>query len=114
MPRSPPRPPRRPAPKDGSGRCTTSSWHTRTALTLPDLREYTRQLGLDQDRFSDDLDSRRFALRVARDVESADASGVAGTPTFFLNGRRHYGAYDLDSLTAAVRNAQQAMVDKAQ
>jgi hypothetical protein len=47
-------------------------------------------------------------------VESADASGVAGTPTFFVNGRRHYGAYDLDSLTAAVRNAQEAMVDKAQ
>ena len=42
------------------------------------------------------------ALRVARDVESADESGVAGTPTFFINGRRHYGAYDLDSLTAAV------------
>ena len=51
---------------------------------------------------------------MARDVESADASGVAGTPTFFVNGRRHYGAYDLDSLTAAVRNAQEAMVDKVQ
>ena len=41
------------------------------------------------------------------DVESADASGVAGTPTFFINGRRHYGRYDLDSLSAAVRATQQ-------
>jgi predicted DsbA family dithiol-disulfide isomerase len=79
------------------------------ALTVPDLREYARQLGLDEDRFMDDLGSRRFALRVARDVDSADASGVAGTPTFFVNGRRHYGAYDLDSLTTAVRDAQDAI-----
>ena len=62
------------------------------ALTLEDLGGYARQLGLDQARFSDDLESRRFALGVARDVQSAEASGVAGTPTFFINGRRHYGA----------------------
>ncbi len=76
------------------------------ALTFDDLRSYARQLRLDVERFSDDLDSRRYALRVARDIESADASGVAGTPTFFINGRRHFGAYDLDSLTAAVRDAK--------
>ncbi len=44
--------------------------------------------------------------RVAEDVASADASGVSGTPTFFINGRRHYGAYDIDTLTAAVRAAR--------
>ena len=48
------------------------------ALTVPDLREYARQLGLDQDRFSEDLDSRRFALRVAHDVESG--GGPSRTP----------------------------------
>ena len=36
--------------------------------------------------------------RVADDVDSADLSGVSGTPTFFINGRRHYGAYDIDTL----------------
>jgi Na+/H+ antiporter NhaA len=77
------------------------------ALIVEDLAAYARQLGLDEERFSDDVNSRRFALRVARDAESADASGVAGTPSFFINGRRHYGAYDLDSLTAAVRAAQE-------
>jgi protein-disulfide isomerase len=44
--------------------------------------------------------------RVADDVESAQLSGVSGTPTFFINGRRHYGAYDIESLTAAVKTAK--------
>jgi len=39
-------------------------------------------------------------------VDSADLSGVSGTPTFFINGRRHHGAYDIDSLAAAVRAAR--------
>ena len=43
---------------------------------------------------------------MAEDVDSADLSGVSGTPTFFINGMRHYGAYDIDSLTAAVRTAR--------
>jgi protein-disulfide isomerase len=42
---------------------------------------------------------------VAEDVDSADLSGVSGTPTFFVNGRRHYGAYDIATLSAAVRAA---------
>jgi protein-disulfide isomerase len=42
---------------------------------------------------------------VAEDVDGADLSGVAGTPTFFINGRRHYGAYDIATLSAAVRAA---------
>ena len=46
------------------------------------------------------------AGRVARDVESAADSGVAGTPTFFVNGRRQYGAYDIATLTAAVQQAR--------
>ncbi len=73
------------------------------ALDLDDLVGYAAELGLDTRQFADDLMSRRFAMRVARDVESADGSGVAGTPTFFINGRRHYGAYDIDSLTQALR-----------
>ncbi len=41
--------------------------------------------------------------RVAEDVASADESGVSGTPTFFINGRRHYGVYDIDALTRRSR-----------
>ena len=43
---------------------------------------------------------------MAEDVASADASGVAGTPSFFINGRRHQGAYDVGTLSAAVRSAR--------
>ncbi|MEW2166490.1 Na+/H+ antiporter NhaA [Streptomyces sp. NPDC007084] len=77
------------------------------ALSPKDLLRYADEIGLDGDRFRADLRARAGAPRVARDVESADLSGVSGTPTFFVNGRRHYGAYDIASLTAAVRAARQ-------
>ena len=48
--------------------------------------------------------------RVAEDVRSADASGVSGTPTFFVNGRRHQGVYDIDTLTRAVKAAARSAV----
>jgi len=76
------------------------------ALRPPDLTGYASQLGLDTERFSDDLRRHVAAARVAEDVDSADLSGVAGTPTFFVNGRRHYGAYDIENLSKAVRTAR--------
>lgn len=72
----------------------------------PDLGRYAEELGLDLERFWDDLRRREHSPRVSDDVASADASGVAGTPTFFINGRRHHGAYDIATLTAAVRAAR--------
>jgi Na+/H+ antiporter NhaA len=74
-------------------------------LRFSDLIEHARALGLDTDRFEDELRRRLYAPRIAEDVASADESGVAGTPTFFINGRRHYGAYDLPTLTDAVKAA---------
>jgi len=66
---------------------------------------YADQLGLDVDRFSEELREHTGAPEIAEDVDSADLSGVSGTPTFFINGQRHYGAYDIQSLTKAVRTA---------
>ena len=40
-------------------------------------------------------------------MATADASGVAGTPSFFINGQRYDGAYDVDTLTRVVRTARQ-------
>jgi Na+/H+ antiporter NhaA len=77
-----------------------------SALLMRDLVGYARELALDTERFREDLRKRAFTSRVAEDVESADLSGVSGTPIFFINGRRHYGAYDIDTLSAAVRAAR--------
>jgi protein-disulfide isomerase len=76
-------------------------------LTLMDLTRHAKALDLDMDRFWNELRRREHAARVERDVASADASGVVGTPTFFINGRRHSGAYDLESLTRAVEAARE-------
>jgi predicted DsbA family dithiol-disulfide isomerase len=81
------------------------------ALTVDDLIRYAAEVGLDVERFTDSLREHARAGHVADDVDSADLSGVNGTPTFFINGRRHYGAYDIDTLSAAVRAAgAQAML----
>jgi Na+/H+ antiporter NhaA len=76
------------------------------ALKPKQLVAYAQQLGLDGERFRRDLREGEHAGRVARDVESAELSGVAGTPTFFVNGARHHGAYDVGALKAAVKAAR--------
>jgi protein-disulfide isomerase len=78
-------------------------------LRLTDILRYADDLGLDPELLQADLESRRHEARVARDVESADLSGVAGTPTFFVNGRRHDAAFDLGTLGAAVRAAREGL-----
>jgi Na+/H+ antiporter NhaA len=75
-------------------------------LSPRDLARYATDLDLDVERFEDELRRREYAGRIGEDVASADESGVSGTPTFFINGRRHYGVYDLDTLTEAVRAAK--------
>jgi Na+/H+ antiporter NhaA len=75
------------------------------ALRQDDLVGYAEQLGLDLGRFGAALRDHTAVTRIADDVDSADLSGVSGTPTFFVNGRRHYGAYDIATLSAAVRAA---------
>ncbi|MFC7277106.1 Na+/H+ antiporter NhaA [Paractinoplanes rhizophilus] len=75
-------------------------------LRITDLLAYARQLGLDEEKFHDDMMRSPAAERIANDLESADLSGVSGTPTFFINGHRHYGAYDVDTLKEAIRLAR--------
>jgi Na+/H+ antiporter NhaA len=83
------------------------------ALLTPDLVRYATEVGIDPERFRARLASRADAARIAEDVDSADLSGVSGTPTFFINGRRHYGSYDIAALTEAVRVAKAASLATA-
>lgn len=61
-----------------------------------------RDLGLDAERMAAEIDSGAHAERIERDLRSAEASGATGTPSFFANGRRHFGAYDASSLIEAL------------
>ena len=78
----------------------------RPGASAGDLSALARELDLDVERFEEDLRLHAGASRIAEDVDSADLSGVSGTPTFFVNGRRHQGAYDIATLSAAVRAAK--------
>ena len=75
------------------------------ALNDDHLRSYARALRLDTGRFDREMAAHVHAPRVREDFESGVESGVNGTPTFFINGVRHDGGYDLNSLLAALAEA---------
>lgn len=71
-------------------------------LDFESLVAYASELGLDVPRFENELKAAVHRERVQQDFESGVRSGVNGTPTFFINGLRYDGAWDLDSLLEAV------------
>ena len=75
------------------------------ALDVAHLVRYANGLSLDAAKFERDLADHRFAPRVREDFLSGVRSGVNGTPTFYVNGRRHDGSYDAATLLAAVERA---------
>jgi Na+:H+ antiporter, NhaA family len=76
------------------------------ALEPDDLVAHAEAIGLDVERFSRELAEGVHAPRVRDDVASAEASGVTGTPTFFIGGRLHYGPYDAETLSARLIEAR--------
>jgi protein-disulfide isomerase len=72
-------------------------------LGLRDLISYADALGLDLDRFVTEMRNGMYAGRLREDFMSGIRSGVNGTPTFFVNGSRHNGNWDIESLLEAVR-----------
>ncbi len=75
------------------------------ALGPDDLLAHAEAIGLDLDRFAEDLREGVHAARVREDVVSAEASGAGGTPTFYVGGRQHSGAYDQESLARRLLEA---------
>jgi predicted DsbA family dithiol-disulfide isomerase len=75
-------------------------------LELEDLVGYAGDIGLDVERFVRDLEDERYAARVREDVAGAEASGATGTPTFFVGGLRHVGAYDAATLARELRSSR--------
>jgi protein-disulfide isomerase len=77
-------------------------YQNQDALDFHSLQQHAVQLGLDLGRFTEDVRSQRHKDKIHADLHSGAVSGVNGTPSFFINGYRHDGAYDYDSLMAAI------------
>ncbi len=71
-------------------------------MTSRELREVGGEVGLDSSRFARDRTSPEVENRIDRDLASGERSGVPGTPTFYVNGIRHDGGYDLESMRSAI------------
>ncbi|MGN6664620.1 MAG: DsbA family protein [Solirubrobacterales bacterium] len=67
-------------------------------LSREEMLAAAADLGLDAERMAAEIEAGDHRDRIARDLASAEASGATGTPTFFVNGARHFGAYDASSL----------------
>jgi protein-disulfide isomerase len=78
-------------------------FENQTRLSTQDLLAYAGVLGLELERFAEDLAEHRHAPKIREDFLSGVRSGVNGTPTFFINGVRHDGGYDLASMLEAVQ-----------
>jgi predicted DsbA family dithiol-disulfide isomerase len=75
------------------------------ALDDRQLQEYAAAVGVDVERWVSDMESQAHAERVRADFISGVRSGVNGTPSFFINGRRHDDSYDVETLLAAIEAA---------
>jgi len=82
-------------------------------LEDPDLVRLAKKLGLDAIRVEQDLAAGTHADRVRQDFRSGVRSGVNGTPTFFINGIRYDGSWDLDTLLDALEEAGEKAVPPA-
>jgi protein-disulfide isomerase len=79
------------------------------ALTPDNLLVYATDIGLDLRKFAERLASHHYLPRVRQNFESGVRSGVPGTPTFFINGLRHDGGFELESMFEALKATQQAL-----
>jgi protein-disulfide isomerase len=77
-------------------------YENQQSLGGEDLVRYAKMLGLDADRFTTELRTHVHAAKVQEDFVSGIRAGVNGTPTFFINGVRHDGGHDFDSMFRAI------------
>ena len=72
------------------------------AMSVPDLKEKARRIGLAGAEFDACLDSGRHSEAVRQDLLVATAAGVSGTPAFFVNGRFLSGAVPFDQFAELI------------
>jgi len=82
--------------------------HDRLYGGFPDLARktvmrYAKEIGLDVNRFTADLDSHKFKSRVMAEEQEGETAGVGGTPTFFINGKKYNGNFDVATVTPIIK-----------
>jgi protein-disulfide isomerase len=82
--------------------------HDKLYAGFPDLSRrtvmrYAKEIGLDVNRFADDVDSRKFKARVHNEEQEGEVAGVGGTPTFFINGKKYNGVFDVASVSPLIK-----------
>jgi protein-disulfide isomerase len=77
-------------------------YENQASLSLPLYLALAESLRLPEKALSEALESGTFRPKVRSDFMGGLKSGVNGTPTFFINGRRHDAAFDFDDLVAAI------------
>lgn len=77
-------------------------------LELGTLVSTAEEIGLDGEAVETAMEQRQYAERIQRDVDGGMESGVHGTPTFFINGRRHEGSFAYEELVEAIEERRDA------
>ena len=80
-------------------------YENQNRLTDQDLHAYAVDLELDVQQFDRELAEQVYAGRVREDFMSGVRSGVNGTPTFYVNGARYDGSYELETLLGTLEQA---------
>jgi protein-disulfide isomerase len=63
---------------------------------------WATETGLDMNRFKADLDSHKYAARVHAEEQEGEVAGVEGTPTFFINGKRFNGVFEVTAIAPII------------
>jgi protein-disulfide isomerase len=79
---------------------------------FPDLRRarimaYAKELKLDIPKFTADVDSHKFKARVRTEEQEGEAAGVAGTPTFFFNGKKYNSVFEASQVVPLIKKELQ-------
>lgn len=82
--------------------------HDRMYAGFPDLSRktvlrYAKEIGLDMNRFTAELDSHKYKARVMAEEQEGEVAGVGGTPTFFINGKKYNGIFDVATITPVIK-----------
>jgi protein-disulfide isomerase len=67
-------------------------------LSRENILALAKDIGLDMDKFTADLDSPKYQDAIKKDLADGESAGVYGTPSFFVNGKHYNGPLSLEAI----------------